>query len=316
MGGPSDRMLAILSLLQVHREWPGGELAQRLGVTPRTVRRDIDRLRELGYTIDAARGPDGGYRLEAGSELPPLLFDDEQAVAIAVALQSAAASGVDISEALERALATVRQVMPSRLRHRVDALRYAAAPSGEGVDPTVLETVSTAVRERRTLRFTYGIADDPPRHVEPHGLVSRHARWYLVAWDLAREDWRIFRLDRLVPRTPGGRRFARRDIPTGDAVTFVAARARGSSDSTDWPCVGRLRMALPVDKVAPWIGDGDARADGDDASLVTLGSWSWTGLVALALRFDAPFTILGPPEFVAAASVLEERLSTARGAAG
>ena len=149
-------MLALLSLLQSRRDWPGSVLADRLEVSPRTVRRDVDRLRELGYVITAVKGPDGGYRLAAGSELPPLLFDDEQAVSIAVALQSMRSSGVDLDVAAERALRTVRQVMPSRLRHRIDSIRFLDSGSRTRVDPKVLEAVSTATREHTTLRFDYG----------------------------------------------------------------------------------------------------------------------------------------------------------------
>ena len=221
-------MLALLSLLQVRRDWPGQALADRLQVTPRTVRRDIDRLRELGYAIAATKGPDGGYRLAAGSELPPLLFDDEQAVAVAVALRSVASAGVDLEDAAARALATVRQVMPSRLRHRIDGIRFESAGAPGGVDPRVLEAVSTATRDRRTLRFDYG--DDverPPLRVEPHAVVARGGRWYLVAWDLDRADWRVYRLDRMTPKT-GGAPFTPRDIPGGDARSYLAARFKGS----------------------------------------------------------------------------------------
>jgi predicted DNA-binding transcriptional regulator YafY len=310
-------MLSLLSLLQTRRDWPGQTLADRLGVTSRTVRRDVDRLRELGYRIAATKGPDGGYRLDAGSELPPLLFDDEQAVAIAVALQSAASSGVDISEASERALATVRQVMPSRLRHRIDGIRFSSATGGERVDPAVIEAVSAAVRDRLTLRFDYGAgdADDerdagPARRTEPHGLVARNARWYLVAWDLDRGDWRVFRLDRMSPRVPTGPRFAPRSVPTGDAGSFVDARAKGS-DAGRWPCIGRVELDLPARAVAPWMEDGQVEPITEGTSRVTLGSWSWAGLLAQVLRFDAPFRIVDPPELRAAARELAGRLGSA-----
>lgn len=311
MTGPSTRMLTLLTLLQARRDWPGMVLADRLGVTPRTVRRDVDRLRGLGYRIDAAKGPDGGYRLEAGSELPPLLFDDEQAVAIGVVLQGAAASGVDIGEAAGRALATVRQVMPSRLRHRIDAIRFTGEQSAERVDPAVLGMVSDAVRGRTALRFDYGDTGSPPRRTEPHGLVARSARWYLVAWDLDREDWRIYRLDRMVPRTPAGPRFAPRPVPTGDAGTFVDARAKGSHDRDQWPCTGAFQVDLPVRDIAPWVRDGRVEPVAERSSRVTAGSWSWTGLLAYALRFDAPLRIIGPAEFIDAARQVTERLDAA-----
>ena len=164
VAGPSERMLALLSLLQARRDWPGYVLAQRLDVTTRTVRRDVDRLRALGYRIESTKGPDGGYRLAAGSELPPLLFDEEQAVAIAVGLQHAAASGVDVGDAADRALATVRQVMPSHLRNRVDAVRFSGAVVEEMVDPDVLEAASRAVAQPRAIPLSMpGISETRTR---------------------------------------------------------------------------------------------------------------------------------------------------------
>lgn len=307
----SSRLLALLSLLQTRRDWAGGALAGRLDVTTRTVRRDIDRLRELGYSIDSVMGPDGGYRLAAGSELPPLLLDDEQAVAIAVALQNAPASGADIADAAERALLTVRQVMPSRLRHRIDGVRFTGASTPVHVDPAVVETVSEHVRLHRTLRFDYGDGhrDGAARRAQPHGLVARGGFWYLVAWDADRDDWRIFRLDRLSPRTPSGPSFEPRTVPTGDVDTFLSARFKGSTDADRWPCVGRVEIDLSLREVVPWVGDGEAEALSERTSLVTLGSWSWTGLLASVLRFDCPFRIVGPDELVAAAEELASRLT-------
>lgn len=310
VAGPSERMLALLSLLQARRDWPGHVLAQRLDVTTRTVRRDVDRLRALGYRIESTKGPDGGYRLAAGSELPPLLFDEEQAVAIAVGLQHAAASGVDVGDAADRALATVRQVMPSHLRNRVDAVRFSGAVVEEMVDPDVLEAASRAVHDRTTMRFDHG---DPAtsRHVEPHGLVARGGRWYLVAWDLDRRDWRIFRLDRMTPSRTPGPRFTPRAIPTGDAATFVAARSKGSTDDDRWPCTGRFEIDLPAAELAPWIRDGEVEEIGPGSSRVTMGSWSWAGLLAAVVRFDAPFRVLAPAELIAETQLLGERLRDA-----
>src|SRR4051812_18191991 len=209
----SARLLALLSLLQARRDWPGALLAERLEVSARTVRRDVDRLRELGYPIATTKGPDGGYRLDAGAELPPLLFDDDQAVAIAVALRTA--TGAGLGEAAARALNTVRQVMPARLRHRVDALHVTAVDrAGPQVDPQVLAALSAAVHAREVLRFGYASAG-PPRRAEPHHLVTWGGRWYLVAWDLDRGDWRTFRVDRISPRIPTGPRFVPRELPGG-----------------------------------------------------------------------------------------------------
>jgi predicted DNA-binding transcriptional regulator YafY len=315
MVGSSSRMLSLLSLLQTRRDWPGHVLAERLGVTPRTVRRDVDRLRELRYEIGATKGRHGGYRLAAGAHLPPLLFDDEQAVAIAVALQSAPSSGVDIAEAADRALATVRQVMPARLRQRVDGVRFTGSEPVSRVAPDVLETVSTAVRDRRSLRFDYTEADGPPRHVEPHDVVARGGRWYLVAWDLGRDDWRIFRLDRLSPRTPGGARFEPRPLPAPDARSFVAARSKGSDIEDRWPCTGEVLLELPASDVAPWVDDGEVTAVDERTCRLVVGSWSWVGLVALVLRFDAPFTVVGPEPLREAARTLSARLDVAGTAA-
>ncbi|MGO1256909.1 helix-turn-helix transcriptional regulator [Microbacterium gubbeenense] len=308
----TSRLLTLLSLLQARRDWPGPLLAERLEVTARTVRRDVDRLRELGYAITAVKGPDGGYRLAAGSELPPLLFDDEQAMAIAVALQGVSSSGVDLDEAAARALTTVRQVMPPRLRHRLDNVRFADTWRPHRVDPKVLEAITTAVRDQRTIRFDYGDDHDSmPRRVEPHAIVARNGRWYLIAWELEKRDWRIYRLDRMNPRTPAGAPFARRPIPTGDARTFLAARSKGSDEADVWPYYGEVLLHLrPVD-IAPWLGDGEMEQVSERVCRVRVGSWSWAGLISWVLRFDVPFTVVGPPEFVQALPGFAGRISGA-----
>lgn len=305
-------MLALLSLLQTPRDWPGSVLAERLEVSPRTVRRDVDRLRTLGYRIGAIKGPDGGYRLAAGSELPPLLFDDDQAVAIAVALQTVPSTGIDIDEGAARALATVRQVMPSRLRHRVDGIRFTGAAADVRVDPAVLEAASAAVRDHHVLRFDYGAhRDRPARRVEPHAVVAREGRWYLLAWDLEADDWRTFRLDRMHPRIPTGPSFAPRSLPAADAQTYLAARAKGSTSEDRWPCVGEVVIALPAREIAPWVGDGELTELADGSCRVTVGSWSWTGLLAAVARFDAPFTVVGPEPLRETAGMLAGRFTAA-----
>ncbi|MCC3295611.1 WYL domain-containing protein [Arthrobacter sp. zg-Y411] len=313
MPGTSSRMLALLSLLQSRRDWPGRVLAERLDVTSRTVRRDVDRLRELGYSIEAVKGPDGGYRLAAGAELPPLLFDDEQAVAIAVALQSAASSGVNLDDAAARALTTVKQVMPSRLRHRVEGIRFTDAGAAVRVDPQVLEAASTAARDRRVLRFDYGIdVAGPPRRVEPHAVVARHGRWYLIGWDLEKADWRIYRLDKVAPRFPAGPVFAPRPVPAGNAAAFLAARLKGSDGGTAWPCYGELLIELPAAAIAPWLGDGELEQISESACRVRVGSWSEAGLLSWALRFDAPFTVLGPDSLRDSLAGFAARITAAR----
>lgn len=316
----SARLLSLLSLLQARRDWPGPLLAERLDISPRTVRRDVDRLRELGYPITAFKGPDGGYRLDAGSELPPLLFDDEQAIALAVALQSATTAGAGIEEAAVRALNTVRQVMPARLRHRIDVLQVTAVerPSirpHPQVGSGVLMALGAAVHAREVLRFDYaspsGGDDAPPRRVQPHHLVTWGGRWYLVAWDLDRDDWRTFRADRITPRTPTGPRFTPRELPGGDVAEFVANRFWGFDGAGDWPCRGEVILGLPAAAVSRYSRDGLVEELGPDRCRLVLGSWSWLGLAATFGRFDADIEVVGPPELKDAFAHLARRYAKA-----
>ncbi len=312
--GTPERTLELLSLLQVPRSWPGDELARRLEVTTRTVRRDIDRLRGMGYRIEADKGPDGGYRMGAGADLPPLRFDDEQAVALAICLRSAPVSGVGIEDAAHRALATVRQVMPSRLRHRIDRIELTGVPrtaaGASRVAPEVLEAVSEAVSAGMTLRFGYPDPDSVSRRVQPHGVVARNGRWYLVAWDLEKDDWRTFRLDRMSPRTPTGPAFTPRPVPTGSPAGFLASRAKGSSGSDEWPCVGRVEIDLPAAQVLTWIPDAEVEVMTPGTARAGIGSWSWAGVLAAVLRLDADFRILGPDALLSAGRDLGDRLHT------
>ncbi|MDT0443495.1 helix-turn-helix transcriptional regulator [Streptomyces johnsoniae] len=325
----SSRLLALLSLLQTHRDWSGEDLAERLAITSRTVRRDIDRLRELGYLITTVKGPAGGYRLAAGAHLPPMLFDDDQAVALAVALQTAATgtAGTTVAEDAIRALVTLRQVMPPRLRHRIDLLRLttvAVQPPAAGADPRVdaqlLTDLGRVIHAREELRFDYApgpaTAADNPRRVQPHSLVTWRGRWYLVAWDLDREDWRTFRADRIRPRTPTGPRFAPRALPGGDVSAFVISRFRGNDGTTtDWPCQGEVVLHLPAADVAPFVQDGIVEERGPHHCRLTLGSWSWTGLAAAIGRFDTEVEVIGPPQLATAFADLAARYArAARGA--
>ncbi|KQO03196.1 MULTISPECIES: helix-turn-helix transcriptional regulator [unclassified Arthrobacter] len=319
MATTSSRLLTLLSLLQTRRDWPGALLAERTGVSHRTVRRDVDRLRELGYSIRATMGPDGGYRLDAGSTLPPLLFDDDQALALAVALRSAVSSQPGVGEAALRALATVRQVLPARLRPRLDALEFTALPpSGRDVPdpptPQVLLALSAAVRAQQVLRFDYAGAasaapqgSDGPRRVEPHHLVTHGGRWYLVAWDLEREDWRIFRADRTTPKLPTGPRFTPRELPDGGVAGFVSRRFTGAADGGGWPCVGTVVLGRPAGEVLPFAGDGVVEDLGPASCRLRAGSWSWVALAASLNRFDTDVRVVGPPELVAAFRVLADR---------
>ncbi|MEU5592770.1 WYL domain-containing protein [Streptomyces sp. NPDC020298] len=316
----SARLLALLSLLQTHRDWSGEDLAERLDITSRTVRRDIDRLRELGYLITTVRGPAGGYRLEAGSHMPPMLFDDGQAVALAVALQTAA-TGDTVAEDAARALATLRQVMPPRLRHRIDLLRITAvqpptARDTPQVDTQVLVDLSRAIHAHEELRFDHapgpGNAADTLRRVQPHHLATWRNRWYLVAWDLDREDWRTFRVDRIRPRTPTGPRFAPRELPGGHVSTFITSRFRGNDGTTtDWPCQGEVVLHLPAADVAPFAQDGIVEELGPHHCRLTLGSWTWTGLAAAIGRFDTDIEVIGPPRLATAFADLAARCARA-----
>ncbi|MBS2938525.1 WYL domain-containing protein [Nocardioides sp. J2M5] len=326
----TSRLLHLLSLLQTRRDWPGAVLAERLEVSHRTVRRDVDRLREMGYSIQATMGPDGGYRLGAGSELPPLLFDDDQTVAVAVALQTAPAAGVGIEEDAVRALATIRQVMPSRLRHRLDAIEVTAIAGRVGsgsptrVSTEVLVSLAQTVRAREVLRFDYAARDadpdadhdvdstTPPRRVEPHRIVTSHGRWFLLAWDLDREDWRLFSVDRVTPRIPTGPRFTPRQVPGGDVEEFVSARFKGR-DVNEWACRGTVILDLPARDVLPFAGDGTVRALDDHRCSLEIGSWSWGSLAASFGRFEVRMEVVEPPELTDAFAVLAQRYAdTAR----
>ncbi|MFZ4893445.1 helix-turn-helix transcriptional regulator [Plantibacter sp. Mn2098] len=341
----TSRLLTLLSLLQTRRDWPGALLAERLEISHRTVRRDVDRLREMGYRVEATMGPDGGYRLDAGNELPPLLFDDEQVVALTLALQAATVTGAGIEEAALRALTTVRQVMPSRLQHRLDILEFDAVPrpgdaQATSVPPEVLIALSAAVRAHEVLRFDYasrridagstgegrapdaarttpGAADPvPPRRVEPHHLITSQGRWFLLAWDLDRDAWRIFRADRISPRTPSGPRFVPREIPGGDARAYVSARFKGSDRVDAWPCTGTVILHQPASAVLPFAGDGIVEEAGADRCRYTVGSWSWAALAASLGRFDTEIDVVGPPALAEAFARLGERnIATARRAA-
>ncbi|WP_107655938.1 helix-turn-helix transcriptional regulator [Nocardia suismassiliense] len=233
MRDPSGRLLQLLSLLQSPREWTGIELAERLQVTPRTIRRDIERLRDLGYPVHATQGNIGGYRLVAGTAMPPLVLDDEEAVAIALGLRTAATSAViGIEDACLRALAKLEQVLPSRLRRRVTDLSHTEVlptPTGPPVDPETLAALATTCRTHEKVRFTYTKPGDEisKRFVEPHRLLAAGTRWYLIAFDGDRDDWRTFRLDRIDALHQTGVRVPPRDLPDGlDAAGWLTRSLR------------------------------------------------------------------------------------------
>ncbi|UQX00484.1 YafY family protein [Streptomyces sp. RerS4] len=301
----SARLLRLLSLLQAHREWTGAALAERLGVTPRTVRRDVDRLRELGYPVNASPGTGGGYRLGAGAELPPLLLDDDEAVAVAVGLRTAAGNGVEgIGEASVRALAKLEQVLPTRLRGRVSALNEFTVPllrraRRDTVDPAVLTELAAVCRDAERLRFGYRDhgGDVSRRTVEPHRLVCTERRWYLVAWDLGREDWRTFRVDRIEPRPPHGPRFTPRPAPAEDLAAYVS---EGVSQRA-YAARAVLRLRMPAEEAARVVGPADGTLEPLDADscLLRTGAVSLDVLVIHIMLLGCEFDVVEPPELTA-----------------
>src|SRR4051795_3259420 len=230
----SSRLLELLSLLQARRDWPGGELADRLEVSGRTIRRDVERLRQLGYPVESLSGPAGGYRLRAGSAMPPLLLDDDESIAIAVGLRTAAGASVTgIEESAVRALVKLEQVLPDHLRRRVAALSSATVTvpvGGPTVDPRHLSVIAAACRDSECVRFGYRSRDgaEGRREVEPHALVNLGRRWYLAAWDRGRGDWRTFRVDRIDRPSPSGARFTTRPLPAEDAAAYVRQSIAGA----------------------------------------------------------------------------------------
>jgi predicted DNA-binding transcriptional regulator YafY len=304
MGGTSARLLELLSLLQARPDWSGPELADRLGVTTRTVRRDVDRLRELGYPVDATQGT-AGYRLGAGTSLPPLLLSDDEAVAVVLGLRtSAGGSVVGIEESSLRALTKLEQVLPSRLRHRVNTLDMATVrvDSG-GTAPAVsaddLVAIAEACRRHERLRFDYTSPDgrETVRAVEPHSLVSFGRRWYLVAWDVDRDDWRTFRVDRLALHSTTGPSFAPREPPDGDVATYLSLQL----SSRTWPYRATVMLHESAEAVADrvWPGMGAVEPIDDHRCLLHVGGDSPWVLVWMITSTDTDFTLTtGPPELV------------------
>ncbi|MGI5398349.1 helix-turn-helix transcriptional regulator [Streptomyces sp. CA-135486] len=312
------RLLNLLSLLQTPREWPGSELAERLEVSPRTIRRDIDRLRDLGYPVEATKGAEGGYRLVAGAAMPPLLLDDEEAVAIAVGLRAGAGHAIEgIEEASVRALAKLEQVLPSRLRHRVTTLQAATIPltrgDGATIDPQTLTVIAGAATGRERLRFGYRAGDgsETKRQVEPYRLVSTGRRWYLVAYDMGREDWRTFRVDRVSEPFATGARFAPRELPTASATELLGhSMSRQPEHEVD------VTFEAPASFVAARLPDhlGAPAPAGEETCRLrtrTADSLEWLAL-RLAL-VDCEFTVHGPPGLVEYVTDLGARLSRATG---
>ena len=312
----SARLLRLLSLLQTPRDWTGTELAERLEVSPRTVRNDIERLRDLGYPVRATRGSIGGYRLIAGATLPPLLLEDDEAVALAVGLRTAAGGAVTgIEESSLRALAKLEQVLPVRLRHRVNALQSSTVlidqRGGPTVDPGLLSELAGACRDHARLRFDYddrtGTASQ--RRTEPHRLVNAGRRWYLVAWDTDREDWRTFRVDRIRPHVSAGPRFRPRALSDEDAAALVSRGIPAAARRYQARVTVLASAEAIAERIGPWVGP--IEADGEDRCIVDVGADRLETMAAYLGTLGADFTVSGPPELTLLLETLAARYGRA-----
>ncbi|MEU1547023.1 YafY family protein [Nocardia sp. NPDC005745] len=312
----SARLLRLLSLLQSPRDWTGAELAERLDVDVRTVRRDIDKLRTLGYPVDATPGV-AGYRLGAGAKLPPLLLDDDEAVAVALGLRTAAGGTIaGIEDSSLRALAKLEQVLPARLRYRVSMLQAATVTvpaGGPTVDPDVLTAVAAAIRDNHRLRFDYRTHDGATsvRATEPHRLVHTGRRWYLVGWDVDRADWRTYRVDRLLPRIPTGPRFIPREAPDADLTGYLSRGVTTAPYRYAARITLRVAAEVAAERIAPTVGVIEA-VDAESCVLRT-GSDSLDELAIYVAGFGFPFRVHEPPELVTHLRELAARLGAAAG---
>ncbi|ATY15906.1 DNA-binding transcriptional regulator [Amycolatopsis sp. AA4] len=314
MADPTARLLALLALLQTAAGRSGRELSERLGVSARTIRSDVERLRDLGYPVEATRGNVGGYRLGSGGKLPPLLLDDEEAVAVTVGLRAAAGiSGIE--EAGTRALAKLEQVLPSRLRPTVDALRSTIdrgpentgtdAPDPE-VDAAVLQEVARAIRHVEWLRFDYA---DELRLVEPYRLLSWQRRWHLVARDPRDGSWATYRVDLMQPRMPTRRRFEPNPLPGGDYTAFAMRTIVASG----WIVHARLRIDAPADKVLARINPtvGVVEPIDDNHCVLVTGADSLDTVAVYIGMLMMDFTVESPPELIPLLQLLSERYARA-----
>jgi predicted DNA-binding transcriptional regulator YafY len=315
----------LLSLLQTRRDWAGAELARRLEVSGRTLRRDIDRLRELGYPVESLTGPAGGYRLRAGTAMPPLLLDDDEAIAIAVGLRTAALASVSgIEETAVRALVKLEQVLPPQLRRRVAALQAATVSVpvvGPVVDPEHLSVIAAACRDSECVRFAYRSRDgtESRRLVEPHSLVNLGRRWYLVAWDRHREDWRTFRMDRLSSPSITGLRFAARALPTKNPAVFVERSIAGAPTRFE----AHVTLHAPAEEVISRVPLhwGTVRPIDERTCEYRTGDDDLRWLALRIAMLGVDFEVEGPPELSQHLRILSERLrrgsaGTRRGSAG
>lgn len=302
----------MLSLLQTPREWPGPELADRLGVTTRTVRNDVERLRGLGYPVEATRGPIGGYRLSAGKAMPPLLLEDEEAVAVALSLRTAAGGAVPgVEETALRALTKLQQVLPDRLARRVDAVQsYTLRTGGRTaeVDAGALGVMAAAARDRERLRFAYSdhAGAGTERRVEPYRVVNAGRRWYLVAWDVERDDWRVFRVDRITAVRAIGHRFSLRELPAEDVAGWVSARTRAVRQRFR----AQVVVHAPSTEVAARLGgwhDGSIEALDENNCRLEMGARSAEDLAKWLGFLDTDFEVVDSPQLAAAVESLGRR---------
>jgi predicted DNA-binding transcriptional regulator YafY len=310
----SERLLRVLTLLESRRDWSGADLAERLEVSTRTIRNDMVRLRTLGYPVGAASGVAGGYRLGAGTALPPLLLDDDEAVAVAVALRSSTGGGVaGIEETSVRALVKLEQVLPTRLRRRVNALQAYTVPvvmSGPTVEPELLSTIAAACRDDEVLRIDYRKHDgtESTRSVEPYRMVHLGRRWYLVAWDRDRRAWRTFRVDRLQVRSPNGPRFTPREPPAEDIGEYVMRNVR----SVPMTYQSRVVVHAAAAVIAERVPRGVVIEPVDDDTCVVYATANTIEMLALYIgMLDADFTVTDPPELLARLTRLSERYVSA-----
>ncbi len=302
MSETSSRLLQLLSLLQGRRDWPGNELAARLEVSGRTIRRDIDRLRNLGYPVESLSGPTGGYRLRAGSAMPPLLLDDEEAIAIAVGLRTAARASVSgIEETSVRALVKLEQVLPAHLRRRVAALgsaTFTLPVTGPTVDPQHLTVIAAGCRDCECLRFGYRSRDGTHslREVEPHALVNHGQRWYVVAWDRRRQDWRTFRIDRLTKPASTGVRFTQRKLPAKDAAVYVKQSIQGRPNRFE----ARVTLHIAAPQIAHRIPAYAGTVEPIDANTCryTTGDDDLRWLALRIAMLGVDFEVHEPPELL------------------
>ncbi|MFD0366083.1 helix-turn-helix transcriptional regulator [Nocardia sp. GCM10030253] len=310
----SARLLRLLSLLQTPRDWTGAELAERLEVDARTVRRDIDKLRNLGYPVEATAGV-AGYRLGAGAKLPPLLLDDDEAVAVAIGLRTAAGGTITgIEDSSLRALTKLEQVLPSRLRYRVSLLHSTTVTvpaAAATVDPDILTAVAATIRDNHRLRFDYRSHDGTAslRTTEPHRLAHTGRHWYLIAWDLDRADWRTYRVDRLHPRIPTGPRFTPREAPDMDLAGYVSRGVTTSPYRYSARITLHVPAAVAADRIAPTVGV--IEPIDDRTCLLRTGSNSLDELAIYVGLFGFPFHIHEPPELIDTVRALAARLTTA-----